>query len=83
MNTSSIPTPKEKEILNAIIQYIEKYQYPPSIREIGDMVGLKSTSSVHHHLENMNKKGLIETEGFSIPRAIRVPGYRFVKEVLT
>ena len=44
------------------------------------MVGLKSTSSVHHHLENMNKKGLIETEGFSIPRAIRVPGYRFVKE---
>lgn len=80
MYTNGFPTPKEKEILKAIIHYIEKYQYPPSIRDIGDMVGLKSTSSVHQHLENMNKKGLIETEGFGIPRAIRVPGYRFMKE---
>ncbi|MCM1296868.1 MAG: hypothetical protein NC311_15120 [Muribaculaceae bacterium] len=79
MNNNTFPTPKEKEILNVIIHYIEKYQYPPSIREIGDMVGLKSTSTVHQHLGKMNEKGLIETEGFSIPRAIRVPGYAFVK----
>ncbi|MCM1172109.1 MAG: hypothetical protein NC393_08265 [Clostridium sp.] len=79
MNKNGNATPKEKEILNVIIHYIEKYQYPPSIREIGDMVGLKSTSTVHQHLVNMSEKGLIETEGFSIPRAIRVPGYRFVK----
>lgn len=80
MYTNGFTTPKEKEILKAIIHYIEEYQYPPSIRDIGDIVGLKSTSSVHQHLENMNKKGLIETEGFGIPRAIRVPGYRFMKE---
>lgn len=80
MNKNNFPTRKEKEILDAIIHYIEKYQYPPSVREIGDMVGLKSTSTVYSHLVIMSKKGLIETEGFGIPRAIRIPGYKFVKE---
>lgn len=80
MNKNNFPTQKEKEILDVIIHYIEKYQYPPTIREICDMVGLKSTATVHSHLVNMSEKGLIETEGFGIPRAIRIPGYKFVKE---
>ncbi len=44
MNKNNFPTQKEKEILDVIIHYIEKYQYPPTIREICDMVGLKSTA---------------------------------------
>lgn len=73
-------SPREKEILDAIVNYIEKNQYPPTVREIGAMVGLKSTSSVQTHLVNMIEKGLIESEKINIPRAIRVPGYKFVKE---
>lgn len=52
-----------------------------SVREIGDGVGLKSTSSVQSHLRRMFDEGIIETDAkFGSPRAIRVPGYRFVKE---
>lgn len=76
----NIATPREKEILNAIIQYIEKNQYPPTVREIGGMVGLKSTASVQRHIANMVDKGLIECGEIGAPRAIRVPGYKFVRE---
>lgn len=76
----NIVTPREKEILNAIIQYIEEHQYPPTVREIGELMGLKSTASVQAHLENMIAKGLIESGNLGTPRAIRVPGYKFVKE---
>lgn len=67
-------------ILNFIIEYITKYGYPPTVREIGDGVGLKSTSSVHNHLQTMRLMGVIEGE-IDKPRAIRVPGYEFVKKV--
>lgn len=68
------------EIMAAIIDYIQQHQYPPTTREIGDMVGLKSTSSVHRHLEKLRTEGKIETDaGYGSPRAIRVVGYRFVK----
>lgn len=76
----NIATPREKEILEAIIQYIEKNQYPPTVREIGEMVGLKSTASVQEHLVNMIAKGLIESGNFGASRTVRVPGYKFVKE---
>lgn len=69
-------------ILKAIISYIGQHGYPPSNREIGKMVGLKSTSSVYNQLLKMKNLGMIETdEAFGSPRAIRVPGYKFVKEV--
>lgn len=80
MENSKYITNKEKEMLNAIIGYIEQHQYAPSVREIGQMVGLKSTSSVHNRLKNMIDKGMIETDGVvGTPRAIRVPGYKFSK----
>ena len=70
-----------EKVMAAIVSYIEAHQYPPTLREIGDMVGLKSSSSVHRHLERLREEGKIETDtGFGFPRAIRVPGYRFVKE---
>lgn len=70
-----------KAILKYIIDYIQKHGYPPTVREIGDGVGLKSTSTVQNHLTIMLDEGMIESDGkISSPRAIRVPGYRFVKE---
>lgn len=63
------------------MEYIEKHQYPPTVREIGDMVGLKSTYSVQHHLKRLVDEGKLESDtGFNSPRAIRVPGFRFEKE---
>ena len=67
-------------ILKSIIGYIEKHQYPPTIDEICEMVGLKSKSSVHGHLKVLMMLGLLETDAVGSPRALRVPGYRFVKE---
>ena len=68
-------------ILDAIIGYVKEHGYSPSVREIGEMVGLKSTSSVQTHLKKMMDSGMLETDAeFSTPRAIRIPGYEFVKK---
>lgn len=70
-----------EKILAAIISYIEQHGYPPTVREISDMVGLKSTSSTQSHLKKMEIEGMIETDApDSSPRAIRVPGYKFVNQ---
>lgn len=71
---------KREEILFFIICYIKEHGYPPTIREIGDNVGLKSSSSVHWHLMSMIEKGILETDApLGSSRAIRVPGFRFMK----
>ncbi len=68
-------------IYKSIVSYICEHSYPPTNREIGQMVGLKSTSSVYTQLLTMRETGMIESDkGFGVPRAIRVPGYKFVKE---
>ena len=72
-----------QKIKEAIVQYICEHGYSPSVREIGKMVGLKSTCTVHNHLVIMFEQGMIETDcDLSSPRAIRVPGYEFVKIVV-
>lgn len=63
-------------MLSAIKDYIRQRGYPPTVREIGDMVGLYSTSSVHAHLQRMFADGTLETDHPGMPRAIRVPGMR-------
>ena len=69
-----------ERMLQAIIGYIEEHGYSPTFREIGEMTGLKSTSSVQSHMNILFKVGKLETdEGYNAPRAIRVPGYKFVK----
>ncbi len=59
-----------------ILAYIEKATlqkgYPPSVREICDATGLKSTSTVHGHLIRLEKKGLLNRDSMK-PRAISVP----------
>lgn len=62
------------KIFNIIVDYIKLHGYPPTIREIGDLCGLKSTSSVNSHLEQMYQEGMIETDHPGSPRAIRIPG---------
>lgn len=69
-----------KQILDFIVSYISKHGYSPTVREITEGVGLKSTSSVYNHLLRMLDEGVIETDASpGSPRAIRVPGYKFMK----
>lgn len=51
---------KQQEILDYIKEEILKRGYPPSVREICEAVQLKSTSSVHSHLETLEKKRLYQ-----------------------
>ena len=51
-------TDKQREILEYIKETILKKGYPPAVREICEAVRLKSTSSVHSHLEQLEKNGL-------------------------
>lgn len=69
-----------ERMLQVIIGYIEEHGYSPTFREIGEMTGLKSTSSVASHMKKLFEEGKLETDtGMDTPRAIRVPGYKFVK----
>lgn len=61
----------QEKILNFVNDYVKENGYPPSIREICKGVGLSSTSTVHAHLTNLTKKGLI-TKGGSKSRSIKV-----------
>lgn len=73
-------TEVRERIMTAIISYIKEHQYAPTVREIGDMVGLKSTSSVHAHLGRLIQEKRLETDSdILLPRAIRVPGYQYQK----
>lgn len=64
-------TTKESIVLEAIVNYIEINGFSPSIREMCELVGLKSTSTVHNHLTNLENKGYIERKE-NFPRALRV-----------
>lgn len=69
-----------RTIMSVIIEYISQHGYPPTVREISELTGLKSTSSVSNHVKRLIREGRLETDGgFSSPRAFRVPGYKFTK----
>ena len=73
-----------QDILEYIKQYIRQHSYPPSRREIGDGVGLKSTASVQSHINRMLSEGILETDvEAGSPRALRVPGMRIVDQEQT
>lgn len=63
-------TGRRADILAFIISFLEKHNYPPSIREIGDEMGLRSSSTVHLHLRALQQLGYIE---------IRKNGQRSIK----
>lgn len=62
---------KQREILEYIKEQILAKGYPPAVREICEAVGLKSTSSVHSHLETLEKNGFIRRDPTK-PRAIEI-----------
>ena len=70
-------TPRQQRILATLRDSIEKRGYPPSMREIGEAVGLTSTSSVAHQLKTLEAKGFIKRDPHR-PRALEV----FLPEVL-
>ncbi|OYD09656.1 transcriptional repressor LexA [Paludifilum halophilum] len=64
-------SPRQQAILNYIKKEVREKGYPPSVREIGEAVGLASSSTVHGHLARLEKKGLIRRNPTK-PRAIEV-----------
>src|SRR5918996_257270 len=68
-------TPRQQRILDYIRTTVRERGYPPTVREIGEAVGLTSSSSVHAQLENLRRKGRLRKDA-SKPRAIEVAGAR-------
>lgn len=64
-------TKRQREIFDYIGKYAEKMGYPPTVREIGKAVGLHSSSTVHVHLANLEKAGVLRRDP-SKPRAIEI-----------
>ncbi len=64
-------TKRQQEIFDFIKKYSSKYGYPPTVRDIGKAVGLTSSSTVHTHLSNLEKLGLLRRDP-SKPRAIEL-----------
>lgn len=52
-------TPKQQEIYDYIVQFTREKGYPPSVREIGQAVGLKSPSTVHFHIKGLENAGVL------------------------
>jgi len=55
-------TPRQRKVLRVIREWVDEHGYPPSVREIGDAVGLTSTSSVHHQLRTLERKGYLRRD---------------------
>ena len=64
-------TKRQQEIFDFIKRYSAKYGYPPTVRDIGKAVGLASSSTVHAHLANLEKIGLLRRDP-SKPRALEL-----------
>ena len=64
-------TKRQQEIFDFIKRYSAKYGYPPTVRDIGKAVGLASSSTVHAHLSNLEKVGLLRRDPTK-PRAIEL-----------
>jgi repressor LexA len=64
-------TQRQKEILTFVQRYTDTHGYPPSVREIGQAMGLTSSSTVHSHLEALARKGFLRRDT-SKPRALEI-----------
>jgi repressor LexA len=64
-------TSRQQEILAFVNAHVDEHGYPPTVREIGQAVGLTSPSTVHAHLEKLEKAGLIRRDATK-PRALEV-----------
>ena len=64
-------TKRQQEIVDFIKRYSARHGYPPTVRDIGSAVGLASSSTVHQHLANLERAGMIKRDP-SKPRAIEM-----------
>ncbi|MGH3899119.1 MAG: transcriptional repressor LexA [Pseudonocardiaceae bacterium] len=64
-------TPRQRRVLEVIRDWVRRFGYPPSVREIGQAVGLTSTSSVAHQLRALERKGYLRRDP-NRPRAVGV-----------
>jgi repressor LexA len=62
-------TARQREIYDFIVQYADEHGYPPTVREIGEAVGLASPSTVHAHLATLERSGMIRRDPTK-PRAL-------------
>jgi len=68
-------TERQQEIWQFLVEYVDGHGYPPTVREIGDAVGLASPSTVHAHLANLERAGLLRRDPTK-PRALELVGRR-------
>ena len=73
MQTSTELTARQREIWSFVLDYSDRHGYPPTVREIGEAVGLASPSTVHAHLANLERAGLLRRDPTK-PRALEVLG---------
>jgi repressor LexA len=66
-------TARQQEIWNYLVEYVDGHGYPPTVREIGEHVGLASPSTVHAHLANLERAGLLRRDPTK-PRALELIG---------
>lgn len=66
-------TERQRRILDVIRAFTAEHGYPPSVREIGELVGLSSSSTIHAHLKALERRGLISRDPTK-PRALRSVG---------
>jgi repressor LexA len=68
-------TGRQREIWSFLVDYDDRHGYPPTVREIGEAVGLASPSTVHAHLANLERAGLLKRDPTK-PRALELIGNR-------
>src|SRR5439155_1592050 len=68
---SRMLTGRQQEIWKFLTDYVDDHGYPPTVREIGEAVGLASPSTVHAHLANLERAGLIKRDPTK-PRALEL-----------
>jgi repressor LexA len=66
-------TGRQQEIWDFLVDYVDAHGYPPTVREIGEAVGLASPSTVHAHLANLERAGLLKRDPTK-PRAVELVG---------
>jgi repressor LexA len=66
-------TGRQQEIWDFLVDYVDQHGYPPTVREIGEAVGLASPSTVHAHLANLERAGLLKRDPTK-PRAVELVG---------
>jgi repressor LexA len=82
MQTTAELTGRQREIWSFLVEYVDRHGYPPTVREIGAAVGLASPSTVHAHLANLERAGLLRRDPTK-PRALELVGREKRAEAVT